>query len=69
MAPAATPEPIVERFQTEVLAVLADSGVKQKLLAQGLEAHGTTGPDFGKYIDAQADKWGKVIREANIKAE
>lgn len=69
MAPAATPDPIVTRFQAEVLAVLADPDVKKKLLVQGLEAHGMSGPDFGKFIDEQAVKWGKVIREAGIKAE
>jgi tripartite-type tricarboxylate transporter receptor subunit TctC len=69
IAPAATPDPIVEQFQKTVLTVLADADVKKKLLAQGLEAHGMSGADFGKFIDEQADKWGKVIREANIKAE
>jgi tripartite-type tricarboxylate transporter receptor subunit TctC len=38
MAPAATPQPIVDRLQAEVIRVLADPEVKQKLLRQGLEA-------------------------------
>jgi tripartite-type tricarboxylate transporter receptor subunit TctC len=68
LAPAATPKPIVERFQAEVLAVLGDPEVKKKLLVQGLEVHGTDGAGFAKFIDAESDKWGKVIKEANIKA-
>ena len=51
-----------------MLAVLGDPEVKKKLLVQGLEAHGTDGADFAKFIDAESDKWGKVIKEANIKA-
>ncbi len=43
MAPAATPEPMVVRLQTEVIRALSDDAVKQKLLAQGLEAYPKSG--------------------------
>jgi len=67
LAPGATPAPIIDRFQTEVMAVLADPVVKKKLLVQGLEVHGTDGAAFGKFIDDEAAKWGKVIKDAGIK--
>ena len=67
LAPAGTPQPIVDRFQTELLAILNDPEVKKKLLVQGLEVHGTDGTAFGKFIDDESAKWGKVIKDAGIK--
>ena len=69
MAPAATPRPIVERMEKEVNRALADPEVKQKLLAQALEAHPGTAVEFGRFIDDEARKWGDVIRKAGIKDE
>ncbi|MCK1516356.1 tripartite tricarboxylate transporter substrate binding protein [Bradyrhizobium sp. 190] len=69
MAPAATPGAIVDRLQAEVIRVLADPEVKQKLLAQGLEARPGTAAEFGKFIDDETRKWGEVIRAAGLKGE
>jgi tripartite-type tricarboxylate transporter receptor subunit TctC len=69
MAPAATPEPIVQRLQAEVIRALGDDAVKQKLLAQGLEAYPKSGADFGDYIDRETGRWGDLIREAGLKGE
>jgi tripartite-type tricarboxylate transporter receptor subunit TctC len=69
MAPAATPGAIVDRMQAEVIRVLADPEVKQKLLAQGLEARPGTATEFGKFIDDETRKWGEVIRAAGLKGE
>jgi tripartite-type tricarboxylate transporter receptor subunit TctC len=69
MAPAATPQPVVDRLQDAVIRALADSEVKQKLQAQGLEARSTTAAEFGRFIDEEAHKWGALIREAGLKGE
>jgi tripartite-type tricarboxylate transporter receptor subunit TctC len=69
MAPAATPRGIVERLQDEVIRALADPEVKQKLLVQGLEAHGGTAAEFGKFIDDETRKWSELIRVAGLKGE
>jgi len=69
MAPAATPRAIVERFEKETLRALTDADVKQKLLAQGLEPHGTSAAEFGQFIDDETAKWGALIREAGLKGE
>jgi tripartite-type tricarboxylate transporter receptor subunit TctC len=66
MAPAATPDPIVDRMQSEIGQALSDTTVKQKLAVQGLDAHYLPGPEFGKFIDDESEKWGKVVREAEI---
>lgn len=69
LAPAATPGAIVDRLQDEVMRVLADPEVKQKLLVQGLEARGGTAAEFGKFIDDETRKWTEVIRAAGLKGE
>ena len=66
MAPAATPDPIIEKLQSETGLALSDATVKQKLVVQGLDAHYLPGPDFGKFIDHESQKWSKVIREAGL---
>ncbi|MGP9814352.1 Bug family tripartite tricarboxylate transporter substrate binding protein [Rhodopseudomonas sp. NSM] len=69
MAPAATPAPIVAKLESTVLRALQDPTVKQKLLAQGLEAHGRSGADFAAFIDSETSKWSKVIEEAGLKGQ
>jgi tripartite-type tricarboxylate transporter receptor subunit TctC len=66
MAPAATPDPIVDRMQSEVGQALADTNIRQKLAVQGLDVHYLPGPEFGKFIDSETEKWGRIIREAGI---
>ena len=56
-------------MQAEVIRVLADPEVKQKLLVQGLEARPGTAAEFGKFIDDETRKWGEVIRAAGLKGE
>jgi tripartite-type tricarboxylate transporter receptor subunit TctC len=69
MAPAGTPRAIVDRLQAEIIRALADPEVKQKLLAQGLEARGGTAGEFGQFIDDETRRWGDLIREAGLKGE
>jgi tripartite-type tricarboxylate transporter receptor subunit TctC len=69
MTPGATPRPIVERLQTEIMAALSDLDVKQKLVAQGLEVRAGTAAEFGQFIDDETRKWGALIREAGLKGE
>lgn len=69
MAPAAVPRPIVERLQEEIVRVLDDPDVKQKLQVQGLEARPGTATEFGRFIDDETGKWGKLIRDAGLKGD
>jgi tripartite-type tricarboxylate transporter receptor subunit TctC len=66
MAPAATPDPIVDKMQSEISQALADPSVKEKLVVQGLDVHYLPGPEFGTFIENETQKWGKIIREAGI---
>lgn len=69
MAPAATPRPIVDRIETEIMRALADPQVKQKLLKLGLEARGSTAAEFGAFIEEETRKWSAIIREVGLKGE
>jgi tripartite-type tricarboxylate transporter receptor subunit TctC len=66
MAPAATPDPIIERMQSEIAQALSDATIKQKLAVQGLDAHYLPGPEFGKFIDSETEKWSRIVREAGL---
>jgi tripartite-type tricarboxylate transporter receptor subunit TctC len=66
MAPAATPDPIVDQMQSHISQALSDATIKQKLVVQGMDAHYLPGPAFGKFVDGETEKWSKIIREAEI---
>ena len=63
---ARTPRAIVERLNTEFARALEAPDIKQALLRQGLEPAPGTPEAFGKYIKAEYEKWGRLIREAGI---
>src|SRR6266704_2894166 len=54
---------------THVVGVLQDAGVSAKLSAMGATAVGNTPEQFGAVLRADSEKWGKLIREADIRAE
>jgi tripartite-type tricarboxylate transporter receptor subunit TctC len=69
VAPAKTPSEIIGVLNTQVNAALADSTFRARLVELGAEPFAGSPADFGKFIADFTDKWGKVIREAGIKAE
>jgi tripartite-type tricarboxylate transporter receptor subunit TctC len=68
-APKATPAEIVEKLNKEINAGLADPKIKARLADLGGDALALSPVDFGKFIADETEKWGKVIRAANIKPE
>jgi len=67
-APKNTPAEIVDRLNREVNAGLAGPKIKTRLVDLGGIPTPMTPSDYGKFIADEIDKWGKVIRAANIKA-
>ena len=65
----ATPAEIVERLNREINAGLADPKIKARLAELGGTVFVGTPADFDRLVAEQTEKWGKVIRAANIKAE
>ena len=68
-APKNTPAAIVEKLNGEINAALADPKMKARLADLGGTPLPGSSADLGKFIAAETEKWGKVIRAANIKAE
>ena len=69
MVPAGTPAGVVQRLNAETNAAIADPEVKKKAEAVGLQLRGGTPAAFRGFLDAEAKKWGRVIKEAGITAE
>jgi tripartite-type tricarboxylate transporter receptor subunit TctC len=67
-APAGTPTDIIETLNRETNAGLADSVIKARLADMGCMVLTGSAADFGKLIADETEKWGKVIRDAGIKA-
>ena len=69
LAPAGTPNKIVERLQREVAEALNTSEMKDRLVYEGAEAVGSTPSDFARLIKEEVERWNKVARAANIQVE
>jgi tripartite-type tricarboxylate transporter receptor subunit TctC len=68
-APKNTPPEIVDRLNKEINAGLADPQLKARLVELGSMPLPGSAADFGKFIASETQKWAKVIKFANIKAE
>ena len=69
LAPAGTPAAIVARLNAEINAVLKDPEASSALIRIGFTPVGGTPDQFRQLINSNIDKWARVIRDANIKAE
>src|SRR5262249_32923315 len=67
--PENTPSEIIDKLNKEINAALDDPKMKACLADLGGPALLASPADFGKHIAEETEKWGKVIRSANIKAE
>jgi tripartite-type tricarboxylate transporter receptor subunit TctC len=65
-APAATPQPIIDKLNSEVNKILALPDVQQRLQAMGGRSMGGSSKQFAEHVQAQIQKWGDIIRAAHI---
>jgi tripartite-type tricarboxylate transporter receptor subunit TctC len=68
-APRNTPAEIVDQLNREINAALADPKIKARFADLGGTALALTPAEYGKLLADETEKWGKVIRAANIKSE
>jgi tripartite-type tricarboxylate transporter receptor subunit TctC len=68
-APKGTPAEIIDTLNQETNAALTDPKIKARLADLGGTVIPGTPADFGKLIADETEKWGKVVKFANIKAE
>ena len=68
-APKDTPVEVIEKLNKEINAIAADPVIKARLAGLGVDPTSMTSAAFAKFIAEETEKWGKVIRAANIKVE
>ncbi len=68
-APKGTPASIIDRLNQEINAIIADPGMKAKLVGLGVEPQPMNPAEFGKLCADATEKWAKVIKFAGIKAQ
>ncbi len=66
MAPNATPQPVVNKLNATITAILGRPALKAKWEDEGARPFTMTQPEFAAYMAAQVDKWAKVIKANNI---
>jgi len=69
VAPAATPQPIIDKLNAAVNAELNAADMKSTLLKLGADVHAGTPRDFAAFITEEAPKWAEVIKSAGMKLE
>jgi tripartite-type tricarboxylate transporter receptor subunit TctC len=68
-APRNTPTEVIDTINREIRAALADPKIKARLDDLGNVGYALSAAEFGKLLVAETEKWGKVVRAANLKPE
>jgi tripartite-type tricarboxylate transporter receptor subunit TctC len=69
LAPTGTSNDIISKLHSEIAPILKSDDIRKRFEAEGAEAVMMSPAEFGKYIRTETVRWGKVVREANIKPE
>lgn len=69
LAPAKTPPAIVTRLNEEIVKVLRNSTLRERLARDGVKAVGNSPKEFGGFIRVEMDKWSKAVKESGAKVE
>ena len=68
LGPAGIPADIVARMNAEMAKVLKLPAVQERLTQMGVQVSASSPDEFGKFVRGEVERWGKVVRENNIKA-
>ena len=69
VGPAGLPKPIVEKLHKDIQDVLKSKELTEAFAREGAEAVTMTSEEFAKYMENEIVKWGRVVKEGNIKAQ
>ena len=69
VAPAATPKDVIAKLNGEVNRIISSPEVKERFALAGVEVVGGSPESFGAHIKEQVETWGKVVKDASIKAD
>ena len=68
-APAGTPKPIIDQLHNEIVKILQQADMQERLKGLGLQTSSMTTEQFVAFQKAEVDKWAQVIKAANVKLE
>jgi tripartite-type tricarboxylate transporter receptor subunit TctC len=68
LAPANTPDSIIERLYRETAALVLSAEFKERLVQLGSDAVGSTPGQWGQFIKLEIDKWEKIAKLAGVRA-
>jgi tripartite-type tricarboxylate transporter receptor subunit TctC len=69
MAPGGTPKPIIDRLAAETRKAINESEIKDRFTQLGIEPVGNSAEEAKRFLDAEINKWARVINTAGVKAE
>ncbi len=69
VAPAGTPREIVGKLNRTLIATIAVPELRSQLLNQGAQPVGSSPDELRKFMQAEAEKWGRVIRSSGARAD
>jgi tripartite-type tricarboxylate transporter receptor subunit TctC len=67
-APAGTPQPIIDKLNAELNAIMTSPGMREKLAAQGMEVTTTTPAEYGKFIQSEIERWRPIVKASGATA-
>ena len=69
LAPAATPEPVIAKFNAALVAALNDPGLRARLHQSGITPAPSSPAEFSDYLREEISRWATVIKEKGLKGE
>ena len=69
VVPAKTPPALIARLNTEFVQAVQQPDVRERLNSEGVQIIGSTPEQFAEHLRKESAKWGKVIRDANIRLD
>ena len=69
VVPVATPRDLVTRIHGDVTKVLAQPDIRDRIRDMGADVVGNSTTEFAAFMRAESAKWGKIVKQANIRME
>lgn len=69
VVPAATPQPVIDTLNRQLVATINDPAIRQKLVDFGIEPVGNTSAQYRDMLETERARWQKLIRDLNIKLD
>ena len=67
--PAGTPQPVVNRLNTEIVKIVKLPEMRERFLNLGAEPAGSTAAEFGAFFRSEVEKWGRVVKTSGAQVD